>query len=57
MTYYLCGKCLHAKSSHTNNHSFMYCLVCFKLCDIEEYNYKHKPTDIKTMMEIANKKQ
>lgn len=58
MTYDLCGKCLHAKSSHTDDRGFfMYCAVCFKLCDLEEYNFKHKPTDKKTVWEIASKKQ
>lgn len=40
----ICGKCLHAKSSHeqfNHNGKFMYCGCCDKLCPISEYNTKH----------------
>jgi len=57
MTYPICGKCLHAKSNHSLAHGFMYCAVCFKLCDTDEYDTIHKPTDSKTVFEMSAKKQ
>lgn len=54
----ICGNCLHDKGSHTNHNShFMYCDNCNSICDIEEYNMKHNPTDISIIMKIASKKQ
>jgi len=57
-TYPICGECLHAKSCHIeHNGHFMYCAVCFKVCELEDYNKENKPTDIQTIMEISAKKQ
>jgi len=56
--YSICGHCLHAISCHEKNtDEFMYCGVCFSLCDVEEFNYIHKPTGIQKVMEIGAKKQ
>jgi len=59
MNYYpICGKCLHAVSSHEpHNGHFMYCASCFILCELEEFQYVNKNTDITTLMEISVKKQ
>jgi hypothetical protein len=58
MTYPICGKCLHAVSSHEpHNAKFMYCAICFKLCELEEFKEIHKPTELSKIMEISAKKQ
>ena len=57
MTYPLCGNCLHAKSSHIRQNGLFYCSCCYKLCEQEEYELKHEPTNIKIVYEIGAKKQ
>lgn len=48
MSYELCGKCLHARSTHTTMDSpnFMYCGKCMRACDMDEYIINHKPSMI-----------
>lgn len=54
----LCGDCLHAKEAHTeHNGHFMYCACCHKLCDKDEFNKVHSPTNIETIMSIGARKQ
>lgn len=58
MTYTLCGKCLHALSSHEpHNGKYYYCACCFQLCEIEEFAKRHKPSNIETIMRIGAMKQ
>lgn len=45
MVYEICGKCLHARSCHdTINGTLMYCAICGKPCDTEEFKINHKPS-------------
>ena len=54
----LCGKCLHNKLAHEkHNGHFMYCGSCFAICELQEFNQVHKPTDIETIMRIGASKQ
>jgi hypothetical protein len=58
MTYQLCGHCLHGVSCHEpHNGHFMYCGVCFALCENSEHTTIHKPTSTEKVMEISAKKQ
>jgi len=43
----LCGKCLHDRQAHSDvNGQMMYCAVCMKFCDLDEFNIDHKPSGI-----------
>lgn len=45
--YPICGSCLHAHSSHEKvNDIFMYCANCQGVCEIIEFNKKHKSDKI-----------
>lgn len=42
----LCGKCLHERVLHTeHNGHFMYCSSCMKLCDKDEFQINHSPSN------------
>lgn len=57
MTYPICGACLHSTLNHKeHNGHFMYCANCKSLCELSEYNMKHKPTDISILMWISANK-
>ena len=41
----ICGNCLHAKSSHAEiSKTLMYCPICFKSCDMTDFNMILKPS-------------
>ena len=56
--YPLCGHCLHATSTHEkHNGKFMYCGVCFTLCEIEDFEKINQPTSFEKTIKIGAKKQ
>ena len=58
MTYPICANCLHSKSSHEkHNGHFMYCGVCFSLCELSEFDSKLKPTEYSEVVRIGVLKQ
>jgi len=43
----LCGKCLHDRQAHSEiNASMVYCAICMKFCDLDEFQIEHKPSGI-----------
>lgn len=56
--YLLCGNCLHSRSSHEpHNGHFMYCACCRSLCELDDFNKQHEPTDINTLSILQSKRE
>lgn len=58
MTSRNCGKCLHDKLAHEkHNGHFMYCGICFSLCELQEFMTEHKPSSQEILFAIQSARE